>query len=54
VESEKDFFYQYITAWGFSNAADEILRTIEAFAQKFDYLKTKEKGDESNNFKIGK
>lgn len=48
-----DFFHQYSVAWGFSHAADEIMRSVEAFVQKFDYLKKKDKGEVSDNFKIG-
>jgi len=51
--SVEDFFYKYVTAWGFSNAADEILKMVTEYVATADMLEKKEKGELTSKFNIG-
>jgi hypothetical protein len=52
--TDKDaFFHEYVVAWGWSHTADEFLKFLEEYANRFEFLKNKKEGKEVNNFKIG-
>lgn len=53
AKSTDGFFYEYVTAWGFALAANEILQFIEEMKTRRDTLIQKKESSEVNKFKIG-
>jgi len=53
VKDQSDFFYEYVVAWGFAQASDEILQFVEEMKGKRDFLLAKKEGKEVNKFNIG-
>ena len=52
--SDEELLYQYKVAWGFAQAADEILKFVESAKDKVDFYLKKERGEVTNKFSIGK
>src|SRR4030042_4723230 len=53
VSDKETFWYRYVTAWGFSQAAREILRLVEGYVQQAETLEKKRKGELKDKFQIG-
>lgn len=43
-----EFFYQYVTAWGFAQSAEEILQWIESMLEAEVILTKKERGEDKD------
>jgi len=53
AEDKEDLIYKYIVAWAYAKAGKDILAFMEEHKRAADHLEKKERGEESNNFKIG-
>ena len=53
IKSLEDFHYEYVVAWGFSQAADEILKFVDNNQQEAEHLEKKEEGKDDDPFRIG-
>lgn len=53
TKSSDEFFYEYVTAWGFALAASEILDFVSQMKAQKENLIKKQQSEEVNNFKIG-
>lgn len=52
IKDTEGFWYEYVVAWGFSQASDEILKFVDQMVEEAEALEKKEKG-EVDNFAIG-
>ena len=54
AKGTEEFFYEYVTSWGWAQAAQEIIEWVEKMKGQKEYLEKKKKGEITNNFAIGK
>ena len=53
VQDREKFFYQYVTGWGFAQAAQEILDYLEKTLSQTEYLLKKSQGEIEPEIRLG-